>query len=395
MTLPTDTDCVLVGGNPAALLLALLLARGGRRVHVLERQERFGLSPAGIVLQPGTLQILDELGVLDEVRLRSAPLRGIEEYGPSGLLLHRDYAEIPGAPVDVALVTPLSVLRATLLRKVEQQPLVRVHMGAEVHDLPSRRGRFAVRVRSGRDGELEFLPRVVVAADGKFSTTRTRAGIEVRVDEFEHQHLVLRAPRPGGWPDRMRAYTGGRFLFTTPGADGRLHLFWLLAPAAIAALQQEGPPALAAGVAALEPALAPVVQDPAQLQVTAVVRYHTVRPTTWQRGNVVLLGDAAHGVHSFGGQGMNLALQDATLLAEVVERALASAEVEVLGRFETMRRRYVEQLQDRQQWAVRHTLEGGAASAGIYGPAWDDLALGQPELRPWTLGVSERAGWSH
>jgi 2-polyprenyl-6-methoxyphenol hydroxylase-like FAD-dependent oxidoreductase len=95
---------------------------------------------------------------------------------------------------------------------------------------------------------------------------------------------------------------------------------------------------------------------------------------------VVLLGDSAHSVHPYGGQGINLALQDAVLLAEALDRALRKStdRCSVLDEFESLRRPFVERFQSRQ----RQLLGPGTTAETLYLADFAHLALGQEELRP-------------
>jgi 2-polyprenyl-6-methoxyphenol hydroxylase-like FAD-dependent oxidoreductase len=108
-----------------------------------------------------------------------------------------------------------------------------------------------------------------------------------------------------------------------------------------------------------------------------VLRHHVVRPVTWSRGQVALLGDSAHGVHSFAAQGVNLGIQDAVALA----RALRDADdpPAAFAAYERLRRPFVEEFQAYQP-AMPQPSGTGAGHLTLYGGIAGLLTHGQPEL---------------
>jgi 2-polyprenyl-6-methoxyphenol hydroxylase-like FAD-dependent oxidoreductase len=372
------TDCAIVGGGPGGLTLALLLARAGRDVVVLERTSLLDPPPGGVVLQPATLRLFESLGLaagLDRAGLR---LAGVDEIGLSGPLFSGDYGDFTEA-VPWALAVPLREVQRLLLDALAAEPRAEIRTEAEV-----------VTVRQpNRSCELHLStaapPRYVraafaVGADGKQSTVRSVTGFAARLEPFADRQLIVQLPRPAGWPPRVRSYRSARPVVAVPSGPGTLHVFGAVQAAEPATALAE----LVVSLHRFDPALAAAVG--AESTVVALIRHHTVQVRTWSVGRVVLLGDSAHSVHPYGGQGVNLALQDAWLLAPLLDRALdepvqpGAAEdpgVRALAEFERIRRPFVGAFQARQ-----HALMTDATvDETLYSTGFADLSLGQREVR--------------
>jgi 2-polyprenyl-6-methoxyphenol hydroxylase-like FAD-dependent oxidoreductase len=108
-----------------------------------------------------------------------------------------------------------------------------------------------------------------------------------------------------------------------------------------------------------------------------------VRPETWSRGRVVLLGDSAHGVHAFAGQGVNLGIQDAVALAGAlrgsVDVTATTAAMAAFAEYERLRRPFVEWFQAYQLATPQLSgAEGGHPT--LYGGLTDLMTRGQPQV---------------
>lgn len=371
-------DCAIVGAGPSGLMLALLLAREGRSVRVLERQPNLDPPMGGVVLQPATLGLLARFGMLATLREAGTELAGVDESGPAGPLFSGDYADLPEAPCPWALAVPLRIVRQLLLDLLAAEPSASIQTGAEVVALRQEPGHCAIDVRT-EERTVQLAASYVVGADGKHSTVRKAAGFEAEVVAFPDRQVIARMPRPVGWPARVRSHRAERPVVVVPSGKQVVHVFGAVATDDGAAALGE----LADTLAGYDDTLAASLRTSGEQ--LALVRHHTVVLPRWSDGRVVLLGDSAHSVHPYGGQGMNLGLQDAALLSGVLDRAIGADAPDspgdgraVLTEFETVRRPFVERFQARQ----RELLQPAAADHAFYVTDFAELALGQKELRP-------------
>ncbi|MGW8777331.1 FAD-dependent oxidoreductase [Streptomyces sp. NPDC055796] len=399
-----DPDVAIVGAGPAGLLLGLLLGRRGRRVLLIEREgaPELGGPGNGIcpILQPATLGVLGGLGLLPDLIKGTTPVTHGEVVAGATVVAGYAYAELPGAPVDFALPTSIVQLRDVLTEAVRAAPGVEIVYGATVHGLTAREGADGTRglLLETAEGKRTLHPSLIVGCDGKRSAVREMAGIASEVTEFRRGYLELRVPMPDFWGGVMRAYfTADGYMLGTPIADDQLLFVWIT-DEETAGRAADGPleelvEKYASGIPDAADWIRAHTRDRSQVREFP---HHIVRPERWVDGNVLLVGDSAHGVHVYGGQGLNLSLQDAACLADAVDEALTSQDTAELHRFEAVRMPFVSAFQDMQELhlaalAARGAQQGGGQQGGGqqgggqqgggHLPEFAPLALGQSELR--------------
>src|SRR5690625_1338131 len=111
MSPDTTTDCCVVGGGPAGHALALPPARRGRTVRIVDRRERLDAGGASHepFLSPPSLELLERLGIMDQLLPYGQPVREIVEVDADGHRLSLDYATVPGHTHPYALSVPLQI----------------------------------------------------------------------------------------------------------------------------------------------------------------------------------------------------------------------------------------------------------------------------------------------
>ncbi|MGA5700044.1 FAD-dependent oxidoreductase [Peterkaempfera bronchialis] len=397
-----DTDVVIVGAGPAGLLLGLLLGRLGRRVLLIEREPAPRPGPGnGIcpILQPATLGVLGDLGLLPDLVKGTTPVTHGEVIAADTVVAGYSYAELPGAPVDFALPTSIVHLRDVLTEAVRATPGVEIVYEATVHGLPERDGTDdgpRGLLLETAEGIRTLRPSLIVGCDGKRSAVRRMAGISSEITEFRRGYLELRVPMPDFWGGVMRAYfTADGYMLGTPIADDQLLFVWItdettagrVADGSLAELVER----YASGIPGAADWIRAHTRDRKQVREFP---HHIVRPERWVAGNVLLVGDSAHGVHVYGGQGLNLSLQDAACLADAVDEALTAGDTAALRRFEAIRMPFISAFQDMQRihlaaLAERSGQQGGGQGVGHL-PEFAPLALGQPELRAALAAAGRR-----
>jgi len=393
-------QCGVVGGDPSALVFALLLARSGWTVRVLARgagrSAHTGVSP---FLSPSSLAVMADLGLLDHLLAVGGPVREMVEHSPGAGHRVLDYGAGGRERFPYALSVPLSTLTEVLREALAGEGSAEVRSGTSVRGIEDA-GSAVVLDLVDAGGPTSLECGFVVCAGGKFSKTRDLLGIGADVVEFDRPLVMVVVPTPTGWPERIEAHHDERnsLVTTIPLAGGRMIVQWLAAP-------EEFEQVRAAGVGELRSRIARVLPDLAEPLVAAlsgwdevlVVRHHVVRPRTWSVGRVGLLADAAHGVHSFAGQGVNLGIQDAVVLAASLVEAGVDAGTAPLVEYERVRRPFVESFQRYQLETPQLTSQPRGERGGrtLYGGIEALMVLGQPEATvrgKWLINRwSERA----
>ena len=320
MTSDTDQDLIVVGGGPAGMMAGLLFARAGCRVRVLEQHADFFRDFRGDTVHPSTMEILDQLGMLQRFLERphnqvdTAQLRLAGRDWTIGDLSHLD------TPAPFIAMMPQWDFLDFLRDEARAFPGFRLEMEAPVESFMEEQGRVAgVRLRDGR----ELRASLTIAADGRTSIVRSMLPVEdlgAPIDVFWFR--VGKTSREAG---ALRGNVErGRILVMIDRGD-----YWqcalVIPKGAAEAYQARGIDAIREEVAAA----APEELDLAELDEITDLHLLTVRLdrlTRWWRPGLLAIGDAAHAMSPIGGIGINLAVQDSVAAANALAGPLARHE---------------------------------------------------------------------
>ncbi|MGA3562546.1 FAD-dependent oxidoreductase [Melissospora conviva] len=349
---------VVVGAGLAGSLAACFLARRGYQVDVFERRADPRAAPAGVAgrsinlgLSARGMRALRDVGLLDEVLKRSVPMRGRVVHRPDGTVRFQPYGVAEHHILHSVLRDELIAL---LVDAADAQPGVRFHFGRRLELLDRDSPTVTVRPVDGGD-RVTVAADLVVGADGAFSATRRmlqhglRGSHSQTVLDWGYKELTI-PPDPQGRPrvrlEALHVWPAEQGLMVAhPNRDASLTCSLFLpfdGPTGFTAL--DTPAAIRGFIARYMPdatALLPRLVEEFTSHPTGELV--TVRTTPWQHaGRVVLIGDAAHAVYPFYGQGMNAAFEDCLVLDRCLAREPDPAGA--LAAFEATRRPHTDTL---------------------------------------------------
>ncbi|MGK5531049.1 FAD-dependent oxidoreductase [Streptomyces sp. URMC 129] len=321
----TATVCV-VGAGPAGAMLALLLARSGVDVLLLEKHADFLRDFRGDTVHPSTLEILDELGLAE--RFHELPHRKLETMDlvqDGRTMLIADFRDLGLRFPYVAFVPQWDFL-TLITAEAARHPGFRLWMRAEATGLLRAGGRtVGVRCRTP-DGERTVRAALVVAADGRKSVLRAAAGLRPRDRGVRLDVLMFRITRREDDPDeRLTVRIGDGRIFVVVDRGSYWQISYEMPQGGYDRLRRDGVDRLRKDMAELVPFLADRTHEITAFEHLPLLQARVDRLRRWYTPGLLFIGDAAHAMSPAGGYGVNLAIQDATAAANLLTGPLLEA----------------------------------------------------------------------
>lgn len=378
-----STTCVIAGGGPAGMMCGYLLARAGLDVTVLEKHKDFLRDFRGDTVHPSTLEIMQELGLLDDflklphTRIRTASVDIGDAHYAVG-----DFSRLHTTCNFIALMPQWDFLDF-LANQARLLPNFRLLMQTEAKDLIAQGDRICGVLATGPNGNLQIKAGLTIAADGRHSALRDKSKLKVKNVGAPFDVLWLRLPvRPGDPSDLAGQIRGGQVFVMIYRTD-----YWqcayLIPKGSFDDIKSEGLSRFRSRLKQIANFAADrvdeTIKDFDQIKLLTVT---VNRLTRWARPGLLFIGDAAHAMSPIGGVGINLAIQDAVaasnILGPVLKRGLPGL-------------RDLNRVQSRREFPTRviQALQVGAQNF-MLGPT---LASSQTPEPPFILKILNASPW--
>lgn len=312
------TNVCAVGGGPAGLLLGLLLAKRGAEVIVLEAHETFEREFRGEVLQPSTVHLLDELGLLQYTLAQphSTLTEGLVRISGKTAGRFSFSTIVPEYPYAIWMPQPI-FLRA-LVEKAAPFSSFQCWMGARATELIEETGTI-VGVRGVRHGQEPFEIRadVVVGADGRSSSIRRLGHFEIEYHYHDLDVIWFTIEQPPDWPNTIYFSLGSDVQgLMLPKYPHHIQAGLFLPTGAWRHWREAGIGAVAERVRRFDPVFADFADSLRDFRPFFPLEGQIVLVKDWARDGLVLIGDAAHTMSPAGAIGVNVALATAAIAAQ-------------------------------------------------------------------------------
>jgi 2-polyprenyl-6-methoxyphenol hydroxylase-like FAD-dependent oxidoreductase len=395
----TQTDqaaCCIVGGGPAGIVLGFLLARAGVDVLVLEKHKDFFRDFRGDTIHPSTLELLHELNLLEEfLRQPHQELREITAHFGDDVVHIADFTRLSTHCKFIAFMPQWDFLNF-ISGHARHFPSFRLRMEAEVTDLVMENDRVVGVKAKTPEGELEVRAKLVVGADGRSSTVRERAGLEVIDYGSPIDVLWFRLGKRADDPPQAFGFAGaGQFMVLIDRAD-----YWqcayVIRKDSFPEKKQRGLDEFRAEIGRCARFLAGRTGEIKSWDDVKLLSVKVDHLRKWYREGLLCIGDCAHAMSPVGGVGINLAIQDAVAAANILSPKFPKNKLELadLKAVQDRRGRPAEMTQRVQVFMHKHMIEPIFDSRQIPSPPLGlRLVEKFPKLRSitaWMVGVGFR-----
>jgi 2-polyprenyl-6-methoxyphenol hydroxylase-like FAD-dependent oxidoreductase len=344
-----QVDVLIVGAGPAGLVAAALLARAGRSVLVVERNDDFDREFRGEILQPRFHKAMQDVGLHEPIarwpheRVEAAQI----------CFAGRDIGRLPLARIDARTETTWWMTQPNLLSALHEHASTfdgyELWFGARIEALD---GSTATVARGGET--VTVAARVVLGADGRFSAVRRLGGFELAYDHHDVDVLWFTLPRPPGYEHVFSFFLGyGHAHLVLPKHPDRLQCALVARPGEYHELHRRGIDIVRRELAGAHPLFVDFAAGLRDFSAFTYLKGNRSLVREWAKDGVLLMGDAAHTCSPVGGIGVAIAVETAIVAAGVVADCFAKHDFSRAAFAEVQRAR-------RRQVAEVHRIQGNA-----------------------------------
>ena len=300
------------------MMLGLLLARAGVDVIVLEKHSDFLRDFRGDTIHPSTLELMHELGLLEEFLQRPHQKlhRLAGQIGNDSIPL-ADFSHLPTRCKFIVFMPQWDFLDF-LADHAKLYPNFRLMMDAEVTGLLEEGGRITGVKVSTNDGPLDIKALLTIGADGRHSIVRERAGLKVEVLGAPIDVLWYRLSRKPDDPTQVIGRFAAGKIMVMLNRDDYWQCGFVIPKGSFEALKQRGLEMFRQDLVSIASFLRDRVEEIRDWDQVKLLTVAVDRLTRWYRDGLLCIGDAAHAMSPVGGVGINLAIQDAVATANIL-----------------------------------------------------------------------------
>jgi 2-polyprenyl-6-methoxyphenol hydroxylase-like FAD-dependent oxidoreductase len=321
------STCCIAGGGPAGMMLGFLLARAGVEVIVLEKHKDFLRDFRGDTIHPSTLELMYELGILDDfLRRPHQEVRELAGQVGKETVKIADFTRLPTKCKFLALMPQWDFLNF-IVDQAKLYPGFQVRMQAEATDLIEENGRIVGAIVKTPDGTAEIRATLTVGADGRHSVVRERAGLQVMDHGAPMDVLWMRISRRHGDPGQTFGHAEPGKMFILIDREEYWQCAFVIPKGAADEIKQKGIESFRESIAALQPFLRDRLGELRDWNDVSLLTVKVDRLKQWWKPGLLCIGDAAHAMSPVGGVGINLAIQDAVAAANILAAKLRAGSV--------------------------------------------------------------------
>jgi 2-polyprenyl-6-methoxyphenol hydroxylase-like FAD-dependent oxidoreductase len=382
--------CCIVGGGPAGMMLGYLLGRAGIDVVVLEKHADFFRDFRGDTVHPSTLQVMDELGLIDGfLKLPHQRLQKMDGMFGGASVRIADLSRLKVKYPFIAFMPQWDFLN--FLREGGKRfASLKVMMSAEATDLIQNDGQIAGVRATTPEGVVEIEADLTIACDGRHSLVRERAGLAIEEIGAPMDVLWFRAGKRENETESVFARVDPGSMMVTFDRGDYWQCAYVIAKGRYDAVKARGLPALLDDVARMAPILKGGLADVKSWDDVKLLTVAINRLPRWTRPGLLCIGDAAHAMSPIGGVGVNLAVQDAVatanlLAAKLVDDCPPEDELDAVRR----RREFPVRMTQRMQVVAQNNIVSAALKPGGE-PLRVPLVVRLITAVPWLQGITAR-----
>ena len=348
------TQLAIVGGGPAGMMHGLLMARAGIDVVVIEKHADFLRDFRGDTVHPSTLEVMRELGLLEDFLKR--PHQQLREL--SGVIggvnvKVADFGHVPAHSRFIALMPQWDFLDF-LAAHAKRYRNFRLIMEAEATGLIEEVGRIAGVVADAMAGPLELRADLVVGCDGRHSLVREKAALPLVEFGVPIDVLWMKLSKSSQDSSTTLGRIAAGLIFVTLDRGDYWQCALVISKGGAERLRVEGIDAFRDLIVKVAPSFADRVGELQSWDQIKLLTVKVNRLREWCRPGLLCIGDAAHAMSPIGGIGINLAIQDAVAAANILAPTFAHG-VPTLGDLKRVqqRREFPTRMTQRLQMAIQ------------------------------------------
>jgi 2-polyprenyl-6-methoxyphenol hydroxylase-like FAD-dependent oxidoreductase len=311
--IPTSTQVCIIGGGPAGVIASYLFALRGVDVVLLEGKKDFNREFRGDTLHASSLEILEQMGLVDEVLDQThARIEKLSLSFSDSEITMADFTMLESKFPYVAII-PQDIFLSYVVEKAKQFSNFSVLMGAQVRELKEIDGKVSGVKFTYEGKELELDATLTIGADGRGSSARRLAKIELGKTSPPMDIVWFKLPLPTDTElvEAVSGKLGSGTMIVIINRKEYLQVGYVIMKGSYKELREKGIEDFQETLKKMAPELSSVVTEVKDWSQMAILSVVTGRAEQWYKEGLLLIGDAAHIMSPVGGVGINYAIQDA------------------------------------------------------------------------------------